>query len=209
MKTNQPPTQLSTRIQGISNNLLSQVRHHEISCFSNLMLSFLVVLTVVSSGIYRWAGQLCRVWLPLRRLEFWNSSAGLFLHPTPLPRMAPAMACPNFTVTSLPKNGNDVYRYPSPLHAVAVQSPILFQSMTSHLKDDCNFSKPGEALSDEQKPEQVVGNHIHLGMPLKHSQTKNWIIISLGYFRGGHNPWGPQTQNKASTLTLQVHFKAG
>uniref|UniRef100_A0A8C2DYP4 Dishevelled-binding antagonist of beta-catenin 1 n=1 Tax=Cyprinus carpio TaxID=7962 RepID=A0A8C2DYP4_CYPCA len=55
------------------------------------------------------------------------------------------------------KNGNDVYRYPSPLHAVAVQSPILFQSMTSNLKDDCNFSKPGETSSDEQKPEQVVG----------------------------------------------------
>ncbi|XP_052437385.1 dapper homolog 1 [Carassius gibelio] len=56
------------------------------------------------------------------------------------------------------KNGNDVYRYPSPLHAVAVQSPIFFQSMTSYLKDDCNISKPGEASSDEQKPEQVVGN---------------------------------------------------
>ncbi|XP_056112108.1 dapper homolog 1 [Rhinichthys klamathensis goyatoka] len=55
------------------------------------------------------------------------------------------------------KNGNDVYRYPSPLHAVAVQSPIYFQSTTSHLKDDCSFSKLGEASSDEQKPEQVMG----------------------------------------------------
>ncbi|KAG7466492.1 hypothetical protein MATL_G00165330 [Megalops atlanticus] len=34
------------------------------------------------------------------------------------------------------KNGNDVYRYPSPLHAVAVQSPIFFQSLIGHLKEE-------------------------------------------------------------------------
>ncbi len=32
-----------------------------------------------------------------------EQSAGLFLHPTPLPQMAPAMAFPDFTVTSLSK----------------------------------------------------------------------------------------------------------
>lgn len=32
-----------------------------------------------------------------------EQSAGLFLHPTPLPRMAPAMAFLNSTVISLPK----------------------------------------------------------------------------------------------------------
>ncbi|XP_051503001.1 dapper homolog 1 [Myxocyprinus asiaticus] len=56
------------------------------------------------------------------------------------------------------KNGSDVYRYPSPLHAVAVQSPVFFQSMTGHLKDDSSFSKPDEALSNEQKPEQAIGS---------------------------------------------------
>lgn len=56
------------------------------------------------------------------------------------------------------KNGSDVYRYPSPLHAVAVQSPVFLQSMTGHPKDDCSFSKLGEASSDEQKPEQPVGS---------------------------------------------------
>lgn len=32
-----------------------------------------------------------------------EQSAGLFLHLTPLPRMAPAMAFPNSTLISLPK----------------------------------------------------------------------------------------------------------
>ncbi|KAI4885516.1 hypothetical protein NFI96_025420 [Prochilodus magdalenae] len=55
------------------------------------------------------------------------------------------------------KNGNDVYRYPSPLHAVAVQSPIFFQSMASHLKEEGGLSKSGEILGEIQKPEQPLG----------------------------------------------------
>lgn len=54
------------------------------------------------------------------------------------------------------KNGNDVYRYPSPLHAVAVQSPIFFQSMVNHLKEDCGLTKSGENLDNGQKPEQAL-----------------------------------------------------
>ncbi|XP_026869019.2 dapper homolog 1 [Electrophorus electricus] len=56
----------------------------------------------------------------------------------------------------LAKNGNDVYRYPSPLHAVAVQSPIFFQSIASHLKEEGGFSKSGEAPSESQKLEQPL-----------------------------------------------------
>lgn len=52
------------------------------------------------------------------------------------------------------KNGNDVYRYPSPLHAVAVQSPIFFQCMASHLKEECGLSKSGDVPGENQKPEQ-------------------------------------------------------
>lgn len=54
------------------------------------------------------------------------------------------------------KNGSDVYRYPSPLHAVAVQSPIFFQSMVSHLKEDSGLSKSGETLDNGQKPVQAL-----------------------------------------------------
>ncbi|KAK2843468.1 hypothetical protein Q7C36_011683 [Tachysurus vachellii] len=54
------------------------------------------------------------------------------------------------------KNGSDVYRYPSPLHAVAVQSPIFVQSMVSHLKEDSVLSKSGETLENDQKSEQAL-----------------------------------------------------
>ncbi|KAG9336374.1 hypothetical protein JZ751_002721 [Albula glossodonta] len=56
------------------------------------------------------------------------------------------------------KNGSDVYRYPSPLHAVAVQSPIFFQSLVSHLKDEVVPLKTCEASSDFQKPEQPAAS---------------------------------------------------
>ncbi|XP_062379494.1 dapper homolog 1 isoform X2 [Sardina pilchardus] len=55
------------------------------------------------------------------------------------------------------KNGNDVYRYPSPLHAVAVQSPIYFQSLTNQLKDEVGLAKPCDMLGEGgQKPEQPL-----------------------------------------------------
>ncbi|TRY54010.1 hypothetical protein DNTS_014739 [Danionella cerebrum] len=76
------------------------------------------------------------------------------------------------------KNGNDVYRYPSPLHAVAVQSPIFFQSMPCHLKDDCSFSKQGEGLSDEQKPEHAMGTQSswHASQTLPNKKLDSYIF---------------------------------
>uniref|UniRef100_A0A8D2IKZ7 Dishevelled binding antagonist of beta catenin 1 n=1 Tax=Varanus komodoensis TaxID=61221 RepID=A0A8D2IKZ7_VARKO len=38
---------------------------------------------------------------------------------------------PKFQCDLVSKNGNDIYRYPSPLHAVAVQSPMFFLPVTS------------------------------------------------------------------------------
>ncbi|KAK6304668.1 hypothetical protein J4Q44_G00252540 [Coregonus suidteri] len=55
------------------------------------------------------------------------------------------------------KNGSDVYRYPSPLHAVAVQSPIFLQSLAGHIKEDGGLSKStgcSEGSGDCQKLEQ-------------------------------------------------------
>lgn len=55
------------------------------------------------------------------------------------------------------KNGSDVYRYPSPLHAVAVQSPIYFQSLANQLKDDVGLSKPCDVSGEGgQKSEQPL-----------------------------------------------------
>ncbi|KAA0710897.1 Dapper -like protein 1 [Triplophysa tibetana] len=68
------------------------------------------------------------------------------------------------------KNGGDIYRYPSPLHAVAVQSPVFLQSMTGYLKDDFNFTKPGEASSDEHKPDHPTSSQNsswHVSLPNK------------------------------------------
>ncbi|MBN3287556.1 DACT1 protein, partial [Polyodon spathula] len=52
------------------------------------------------------------------------------------------------------RNGNDVYRYPSPLHAVAVQSPMFFQSLAGHFKEE-GF-KANDSSSDFAKPEQAM-----------------------------------------------------
>lgn len=78
----------------------------------------------------------------------------------------PCLPSPDGTCDSLSKyhcdliakNGNDVYRYPSPLHAVAVQSPIFFQSMANHLKDETDIFKSGEPHDEnhEQKHEHPL-----------------------------------------------------
>ncbi|XP_001369184.1 dapper homolog 1 [Monodelphis domestica] len=39
---------------------------------------------------------------------------------------------PKYQCDLVSKNGNDIYRYPSPLHAVAVQSPMFLLSMTNN-----------------------------------------------------------------------------
>lgn len=41
---------------------------------------------------------------------------------------------PKYQCDLVSKNGNDVYRYPSPLHAVAVQSPMFLMSMMGNMK---------------------------------------------------------------------------
>ncbi|XP_016053736.1 PREDICTED: dapper homolog 1 [Miniopterus natalensis] len=50
---------------------------------------------------------------------------------------------PKYQCDLVSKNGNDVYRYPSPLHAVAVQSPMFLLCLT------------GNPLRDEER----LGNH--------------------------------------------------
>ncbi|XP_067894418.1 dapper homolog 1 [Heterodontus francisci] len=43
---------------------------------------------------------------------------------------------PKYQCDLISKNGNDVYRYPSPLHAVAVQSPMFFHPATGSVKEE-------------------------------------------------------------------------
>ncbi|XP_031212301.1 dapper homolog 1 isoform X2 [Mastomys coucha] len=67
---------------------------------------------------------------------------------------------PKYQCDLVSKNGNDVYRYPSPLHAVAVQSPMFLLCLT------------GNSL----KEEEGLGNHasdICIGSELNAPKTDN------------------------------------
>ncbi|KAJ7345413.1 hypothetical protein JRQ81_001363 [Phrynocephalus forsythii] len=57
---------------------------------------------------------------------------------TPYPNALDVLADvhPKYQCDLVSKNGNDVYRYPSPLHAVAVQSPMFLLPATSSLPRD-------------------------------------------------------------------------
>ncbi|XP_053553286.1 dapper homolog 1 [Bombina bombina] len=46
---------------------------------------------------------------------------------------------PKYQCDLVSKNGNDIYRYPSPLHAVAVQSPMFLLSMMGNVKGEAEL----------------------------------------------------------------------
>ncbi|XP_069771357.1 dapper homolog 1 [Narcine bancroftii] len=64
---------------------------------------------------------------------------------------------PKYQCDLVSKNGNDVYRYPSPLHAVAVQSPIFFHPATGIVKEEEEKSQCGEGASTVP-PEPVISD---------------------------------------------------
>ncbi|CAH6840709.1 dapper homolog 1 isoform X2 [Phodopus roborovskii] len=70
---------------------------------------------------------------------------------------------PKYQCDLVSKNGNDVYRYPSPLHAVAVQSPMFLLCLTgnslreeeglgSHASDICVGSELNAAKTENSLP---------------------------------------------------------
>ncbi|XP_055451374.1 dapper homolog 1 isoform X1 [Psammomys obesus] len=70
---------------------------------------------------------------------------------------------PKYQCDLVSKNGNDVYRYPSPLHAVAVQSPMFLLCLTgsslreeeglgSHASDICIGSELNATKTDSSLP---------------------------------------------------------
>ncbi|XP_075699636.1 dapper homolog 1 [Rhinoderma darwinii] len=54
---------------------------------------------------------------------------------------------PKYQCDLVSKNGNDIYRYPSPLHAVAVQSPMFLLSMMGNVKAEEEVEM-GENVTD-------------------------------------------------------------
>ncbi|XP_029350380.1 dapper homolog 1 [Echeneis naucrates] len=70
------------------------------------------------------------------------------------PTMAPCNSQSKFHCDLVSRNGSDVYRYPSPLHAVAVQSPVFLQMLShgGHCGDEGllrSFDVSVEALKPE------------------------------------------------------------
>nr|XP_012641095.1 dapper homolog 1 isoform X3 [Microcebus murinus] len=70
---------------------------------------------------------------------------------------------PKYQCDLVSKNGNDVYRYPSPLHAVAVQSPMFLLCLTgnplreeerlgNHVSDVCSGSELVTVKTDSSLP---------------------------------------------------------
>lgn len=59
---------------------------------------------------------------------------------------------PKYQCDLVSKNGNDIYRYPSPLHAVAVQSPMFLLSMMGNVKAE-EEGEMGAAINDCLVPE--------------------------------------------------------
>ncbi|XP_044127808.1 dapper homolog 1 [Bufo gargarizans] len=60
---------------------------------------------------------------------------------------------PKYQCDLVSKNGNDIYRYPSPLHAVAVQSPMFLLSMMSNVKAEEEEVEMGANMNDCLVPE--------------------------------------------------------
>ncbi|XP_062974571.1 dapper homolog 1 [Elgaria multicarinata webbii] len=63
---------------------------------------------------------------------------------------------PKYQCDLVSKNGNDVYRYPSPLHAVAVQSPMFLLPVT------CNPAREEEERTDDHLVDVCVGPELDL-----------------------------------------------
>ncbi|XP_021057807.1 dapper homolog 1 isoform X2 [Mus pahari] len=80
---------------------------------------------------------------------------------------------PKYQCDLVSKNGNDVYRYPSPLHAVAVQSPMFLLCLT------------GNSLREEEG----LGNHasdICIGSELNATKTDNSLPSPSSLWSASH-----------------------
>ncbi|XP_028645748.1 dapper homolog 1 isoform X2 [Grammomys surdaster] len=80
---------------------------------------------------------------------------------------------PKYQCDLVSKNGNDVYRYPSPLHAVAVQSPMFLLCLT------------GNSLREEEG----LGNHasdICIGSELSATKTENSLPSTSSLWSASH-----------------------
>uniref|UniRef100_A0ABI7Z3S7 Dishevelled binding antagonist of beta catenin 1 n=1 Tax=Felis catus TaxID=9685 RepID=A0ABI7Z3S7_FELCA len=63
---------------------------------------------------------------------------------------------PKYQCDLVSKNGNDVYRYPSPLHAVAVQSPMFLLCLTGNpLREEERLGNHAGDICDGSEPDAI------------------------------------------------------
>uniref|UniRef100_A0A8C2M0H2 Dishevelled-binding antagonist of beta-catenin 1 n=1 Tax=Cricetulus griseus TaxID=10029 RepID=A0A8C2M0H2_CRIGR len=94
---------------------------------------------------------------------------------------------PKYQCDLVSKNGNDVYRYPSPLHAVAVQSPMFLLCLT------------GNSLREEE----VLGNHVSdicVGSELNAAKTDNSLPSPSSLWSTSH----PSSSKKMDGYILSL-----
>ncbi|XP_051003207.1 dapper homolog 1 isoform X2 [Acomys russatus] len=94
---------------------------------------------------------------------------------------------PKYQCDLVSKNGNDVYRYPSPLHAVAVQSPMFLLCLT------------GNSLREEEG----LGNHaadICLGSELNAAKTETSLPSPSSLWSASH----PSSSKKMDGYILSL-----
>ncbi|XP_068108117.1 dapper homolog 1 [Hyperolius riggenbachi] len=93
---------------------------------------------------------------------------------------------PKYQCDLVSKNGSDVYRYPSPLHAVAVQSPMFLLSVMGNMKaeEDCDMgTNAKECLVpelDSLKPEDSLpAQSSFCSVPAPSSKKLDGYILSV------------------------------
>ncbi|KAM4662801.1 dapper homolog 1 [Discoglossus pictus] len=91
---------------------------------------------------------------------------------------------PKYQCDLVSKNGNDVYRYPSPLHAVAVQSPMFLLSMMGNLKVESEIdSSVNEGCTEPEvdtlKPDGCLQQDSLSSIPLSANKKMDGYILSV------------------------------
>ncbi|OCT68515.1 dapper 1-B [Xenopus laevis] len=95
---------------------------------------------------------------------------------------------PKYQCDLVSKNGNDIYRYPSPLHAVAVQSPMFLLSVMGNIKAE----EPEEGIDHNDNDDCIVPELDHLkdedsflhqsslcSLPLSSAKKMDGYILSI------------------------------
>ncbi|KAM9294403.1 dapper homolog 1 [Gastrophryne carolinensis] len=127
-------------------------------------------------------------WLDYREGQYENMGTVRRSFSAPHPNASEVVADvhPKYQCDLVSKNGSDVYRYPSPLHAVAVQSPIFLMTMMGGMKvaeegemgaivNDCLVPELDSLKHEDSLPDQTGP----CSVPLPASKKLDGYILSV------------------------------